>query len=162
MRSPRNTATALESLHVPVSAAAATTGPTPTRALRERVVGATAIALAASVAIQNAVVVWAGAPGYGDPIKEVLAFHAENRVAVAIAVGLEALNLPLLLLFVTGLQGLVQRRGAAGADWSRLAVAAGATLSAIFALVIATHIAVVLAADGLAEPTPAFELVWQL
>src|SRR5215210_5758916 len=25
-----------------------------------------------------------------------------------------------------------------------------------------THIAVVLAADGLAEPTPAFELVWQL
>ena len=76
--------------------------------------------------------------------------------------GLEALNLPLLLLFVTGLHGLVQRRGGAGADWSRLAVAAGATLSAIFALVIATHIAVVLAADGLAEPTPAFELVWQL
>jgi hypothetical protein len=37
-------------------------------------------------------------------------------------------------------------------------VAAGATLSAIFALVIATHIAVVLAADGLAEPNPAFEL----
>jgi hypothetical protein len=25
-----------------------------------------------------------------------------------------------------------------------------------------THIAVVLAADGLAEPTPAFEMVWQL
>ena len=48
------------------------------------------------------------------------------------------------------MQGLVQRRGAAGADWSRLAVAAGATLSAISALVIATHIAVVLAADGLA------------
>jgi hypothetical protein len=71
-------------------------------------------------------------------------------------------KLPLLLLFVTGLHGLVQRRGGAGADWSRLAVAAGATLSAIFALVIATHIAVVLAADGLAEPTPAFELVWQL
>ena len=81
---------------------------------------------------------------------------------MAVAVGLEALNLPLLLLFVTGLQGLVQRRGSAGADWSRLAVAAGATLSAVFALVMTTHIAVVLAADGLAEPTPAFELVWQL
>lgn len=134
MRSPHNPATALESLHVPVSAAAATTGPTPTRALRERVVGATAIALAASVAIQNAVVVWAGAPDYGGPIKEVLAFHAEHRVAVAIAVGLEALNLPLLLGFLTGLHGLVERRGRAGADWSRLAVAAGATLSAVFAL----------------------------
>ena len=35
----------------------------------------------------------------------------------------------LLLLFVTALHGLVQRRGGAGADWSRLAVAAGATLS---------------------------------
>jgi hypothetical protein len=81
---------------------------------------------------------------------------------VAVSVGLEAVKLPLLLLFVTGLHGLVQRRGGAGADWSRLAVAAGATLSAVFALFMTTHIAVVLAADGLAEPTPAFELVWQL
>lgn len=32
----------------------------------------------------------------------------------------------------------------------------------IYGLTIATHIAVVLAADGLAEPTPAFELIWQL
>ncbi len=162
MRSPRNTATALEALHVPVSAAATTTGPTPTRALRERVVGATAIALAASVAIQNAVVVWAGAPGYGDPIKEVLAFHAENRVAVAIAVGLEALNLPLLLGFVTGLHGLVVRRGGAGADWSRLAVAAGATLSAVLALYAVLWNGVVLSAGELAEPSPVFELAWQL
>ena len=45
-----------------------------------------------------------------------LAWHAQNRVAVAIAVGLEALNLPLLLGFVTGLHGLVGRRGGAGAD----------------------------------------------
>jgi hypothetical protein len=64
----------------------------------------------------------------------VLGFHAENRVAVAIAVGEEALNLPLLLVFLTGLHGLVGRRGGAGVDWSRLAVAAGATLSAVSAL----------------------------
>ena len=83
-------------------------------AFGERVVGAAAIALAASMAIQNAVVV--GAPAYGDPIREVLAFHAEHRVQVEIAVGLEALNLPLLLVFVTGLHGLVGRRGGAGAD----------------------------------------------
>jgi hypothetical protein len=89
----------------------------------------------------------------------VLAYFAENRVAVA--VGLEAVNLPLLLLFVTALHGLVQRRGGAGADWSRLAVAAGATLAALSALAMATQIAVVLAADGLAEPTPTFELIWQ-
>lgn len=140
-----------------MSAAAATTGTTP---LRERVVGATAIALAASVVIQNAVVV--GAPAFGAPIEEVLAFHAENRVAVAIAVGLEALNLPLLLGFVTGLHGLVGRRGGAGADWSRLAVAAGATLSAVFALSAVLWIGVVLSAGELAEPSPAFELTWQL
>ncbi|MFD0599429.1 hypothetical protein ACFQZ4_49805 [Catellatospora coxensis] len=162
MRSPHNPATALESLHVPMSAAAATTRPTPTRALRERVVGATAITLAASVAIQNAVVVWAGAPDYGDPIKEVLAFHAEHRVAVTIAVGLEALNLPLLLGFLTGLHGLVARRGRAGADWSRLAVAAGATLSAVFALYAVLWNGVVLSAGELAEPSPEFELTWQL
>ena len=77
-----------------------------------------------------------GVPGperttYGAPIEEVLAYHADNRGPVAIAVGQEALNLPLLLLFVTGLHGLVERRGAAGADWSRLAVAAGATFSAV-------------------------------
>ena len=145
-----------------MSAAATTTETIPTRWIPERVVGATALALAVSVAIQNAVIVWAGAPEYGDPITEVLAFHAEHRTAVAIAVGLEALNLPLLLGFVTGLHGLVRRRGGAGADWSRLAVAAGAALSAIFALYAVLWNGVVLAAGGLAEPTAEFELVWQL
>ncbi len=129
-------------------------------AFGERVVGAAAIALAASMAIQNAVVV--GAPAYGDPIREVLAFHAEHRVQVEIAVGLEALNLPLLLVFVTGLHGLVGRRGGAGADWSRLAVAAGATLAAVFALYAVLWDGVVLSAGGLAEPNPLFKLVWQL
>jgi hypothetical protein len=127
-----------------------------------RIVGGAGVALAASVAVQNAVFVGTGAPAFGDPLGEVLTYHAENRGAVGVAVGLEAVILPLLLLFVTGLHGLVQRRGGAGADWSRLSVAAGATLSAVSALVITTHIAVVLAADGLAEPTPAFELAWQL
>ncbi|GAA3290569.1 hypothetical protein GCM10020218_061470 [Dactylosporangium vinaceum] len=125
-----------------------------------RIVGGVAVAYAASVIVQNAMFVGTGSPGYGDPLGDVLAYHAANRAAVAVAVGLEALNLPLLLLFVTGLHGLVRRRGAA--DWSRLAVAAAATFSAVSALVIATHIAVVLAADGKAEPTPAFELIWQL
>jgi len=128
-----------------------------------RIVGAAAVALAASVVLQNAVFfVGPEAPTYATPLGEVLAYHAENRGVVAVSVGLEAVILPLLLLFVTGLHGLVQRRGGAGADWSRLAVAAGATLAAVLALVMATHIAVVLAADGLAEPTPAFQLAWQL
>lgn len=138
-----------------------------------RIVGGAGVAYVASVVVQNSMffggvaqILGLGdgteAPTYGDPLGAVLAYHAANRDAVAVAAGLEALNLPLLLLFVTGLHGLVQHRGGAGALWSRLAVAAGATLSAISALVVATHIAVVLAADGLAEPTPAFELVWQL
>ncbi len=138
-----------------------------------RIVGATGLALAASVILQNAMfegsvarLLGLGdgtkAPTYGDPLGVVLAYHAANRGAVAAAAGLEAVNMILLLLFVTALHGLVQRRGGAGSDWSRLAVAAGATLSALFALVIATHIAVVLAADGLAEPTPVFELIWRL
>jgi hypothetical protein len=132
----------------------------PAGAATMRVVGVTAIALAASMVIQNAVLV--GAPAFGDPIEEVLAFHAQNRVRVAIAVGQEALHLPLLLGFVTGLHGLVGRRGGAGADWSRLAVAAGATLSAVSALSTVLWIGVVLSAGELAEPSPVFELVWQL
>src|SRR5919202_4536091 len=98
-----------------------------------RIVGAAAVALAASVVVQNAVFfVGTEAPTYAAPLGEVLAYHAENRGVVAVSVGLEAVKLPLLLLFVTGLHGLVQRRGGAGADWSRLAVAAGATISAGF------------------------------
>ena len=50
----------------------------------------------------------------------------------------------------------------AGADWSRLAVAAGATLSAVFALYAVLWNGVVLSAGELAEPSPAFQLVWQL
>ncbi|MGL5809460.1 MAG: hypothetical protein ACRCYQ_05915, partial [Nocardioides sp.] len=152
MNSSRNAAP--ESPHVPVSIGA--------RALRERVVGATAIALAVSLVLQNAMLAWVGAPGYGDPIDKVLAFHAENRLAVAVAVGSEALNLPLLLGFLAGLHGLVGRRGGAGADWSRLAVAAGATLSAIFACYVVLWNGVVLSAGKLAEPSPVFELVWQM
>lgn len=162
MRSRRNNATAHGSLQAPVRAAAATTGPLATRARSERLVGATAIALAASVIVQNVVVVWAGAPGYGDPINDVFAFHAEHRGTVAIAVGLEALNLPLLLGFVTGLHGIVRRRGGTGADWSRLAVAAGATLAAIFAFYAVLWNGVVLSAGEITEPSPEFELTWQI
>ena len=162
MRSQRKTATTLESRDVPVSAAAATTSPTPPRALRERVVGATAIASAAAVLIDNVVVGWVNSPTYAAPMKEVLAFHAENRAAVAIAVGLEALTLPLLLLFVTGLHGLVGRRGGAGADWSRLAVAAGATFSAVMAFYAVLWDGVVLSAGELTEPSPVFQLAWQM
>ena len=146
MRSPKNTAT------------------TPARSgfVRGRLVGAAAIALAASVAIQNAMFVGVDAPAYGDPIEEVLAWHAQNRVVVAIAVGQEALHLPLLLLFVTGLHGLVGRRGGAGADWSRLAVAAGATFSAVMAFYAVLWDGVVLSAGELTEPSPVLELAWQM
>jgi hypothetical protein len=126
-----------------------------------RVVGAAAIALAASLVIENAVVL-AASPTYGAPIKEVLAFHAEHRGSVAIAVGLEVLNLPLLLGFLTGLHGLVGRRGGAGVDWSRLAVAAGATFSAVFAFYAVLWDGVVLSAGKLAEPSPVFELAWHM
>ena len=127
-----------------------------------RVVGATAIALAASMAIQDAVFVVTGPPAYGDPIEEVLTWHAQNRVVVAIAVGQEALHLPLLLGFVTGLHGLVGRRGGAGADWSRLAVAAGATFSAVMAFYAVLWDGVVLSAGELTEPSPVLELAWQM
>jgi hypothetical protein len=135
---------------------------TGNRVSTTRIVGVIAVAYATSMIVQNAVFAVTGAPDYSDPLGVVLTYHAENQGALAVTSGLEAMNMILLLLFVTALHGLVQRRGGAGADWSRLAVAAGATLSALFALTIATHIAVVLAAHGLSEPTPAFELMWQL
>ena len=40
-----------------------------------KIVALTAIALAASLLVQNAVLVGVGAPGYGDPIEDVLAFQ---------------------------------------------------------------------------------------
>ena len=162
MRSQRKTATTLESRHVPVSAAAATTSPTPPRALRERVVGATAIASAAAVLIDNVVVGWVNSPTYAAPMKEVLAFHANHPAAVATAVGLEALNVPLLLLFLTGLHGLVGRRGGAGAHWSRLAMAAGASFSAVTAFYAVLWDGVVLAAGELTEPSPVLQLAWHM
>jgi len=143
-----------------MSAVAAVATTSSTGALRARLVGVSAIALGASMAVQNLVVV--GAPAYGDPVEQVLAFHAQHRVLVEIAVGLEALNVPLLLGFVTGLHGLVGRRGGAGADWSRFAVAAGAAASAVFALYAVLWDGVVLSASGHAESSPMFELVWQL
>ena len=139
-----------------------TATPSPTHLRPQRVVGATAIALAASLVIQNVMLGGAGAPDYGAPIADVLAFHAKNRGAVAVAVGLEALNLPLLLGFLAGLHGLVRRRSEAGATWSRLALAAGATLSAAWAIYAVAWIGVVLAAGQGAESTPTVQLAWHL
>ncbi len=124
-----------------------------------RLVGAAAIAFVVLVVMENGLFAVTGALTYSAPIEDVLAYYAANRDAVAIVSGLVALYLPLLLVFVTGLHGLVERRGGAGADWSRLAVAAGATLAAIFVLVNVLQIGLALSADGLAEPTSAFELV---
>ena len=127
-----------------------------------RIVGMIAIAYAASMIVQNALFAFPPAPKYSDPLDVVLTYHAQNQSVLAVTSGLEAANMVLVLLFVTALHELVQHRGGVGADWSRLAVASGATLAALSALTIATHIAVILAAHGLAEPTPAFELMWQL
>jgi len=127
-----------------------------------RIVGGVAVALAVSGFVQNVLFGGTGAPAYSDPLGVVLTYHAENRGAFAIISGLETVNMVLLLVFVTALHGLVQRRGGAGADWSRLALAAGAVCSTLFALFIATQIAVVVAASSLAEPNPAFALMWQL
>src|SRR6478609_7382845 len=80
------------------------------RFVRGRLVGAAAIAFAVSVAIENAVLAGTGARAFGDPIEEVLAYYAANRVSVAIASSAIALSMPLLLMFVTGLHGLVERR----------------------------------------------------
>jgi hypothetical protein len=65
-------------------------------------------------------------------------------------------------LFLTGLHGLVGRRGGAGADWSRLAVAAGATLSAVTAFYAVLWDGVVLSAGQLTEPSPVLELAWRM
>src|SRR4029450_5585935 len=102
MRSPHESDKAAESQqHVPASAAVATRGPIPTPAFGERVVGAAAIALAASLVIQNAVLVWVTPPGYGTPTEKWPAGPAVPRGLVAFGVGSEALTLPLLLVFVT-------------------------------------------------------------
>src|SRR5918911_4062227 len=127
-----------------------------------RIVGATAIAVAALVLIDNVLVGWLDSPTYGAPLKEVLAFHADHPGAVAIAVGLEALNVPLLLLFLTGLHGLLGHRGGTGTFWSRLAIAAGASLAAVTAFYAVLWDGVVLAARDLTEPSPVLELAWHM
>jgi hypothetical protein len=127
----------------------------------ERAVGATAIALVVSVVIQN-VVLGPGAPAYSDPMTQVLTFHSQHRGLVTLAVGLEALNVPLLLGFVTGLHGLVTRRGRSGLGGSRLAVAAAATASSAFVLYAVLWMGVVLSARDLTAPTDTLEVIWRM
>jgi len=138
------------------------TTPARDQFLRGRLVGAAAIVFALLVLTENVLFTVVGAPGYDSPIEDVLAYYAANGPAVGIVAALVALYLPLLLVFVTGLHGLVERRGGAGADWSRLAIAAGAAVSAIFVLVNVLQIGLALSARGLAESTFAFELIWQI
>ncbi|MBT9256954.1 hypothetical protein KMZ32_12525 [Phycicoccus sp. MAQZ13P-2] len=92
---------------------------------------------------------------------EVVAYYAAQRGPVAVATGVVALYLPLLLLLVTGLHGLVERRGGAGAFWSRLAVATGASAVAVLVLVNVLQVGLALSADASFGPSPAAELVWR-
>jgi hypothetical protein len=128
---------------------------------KKQTVGFLSLAYAISLFTQNILFGISGSPGYNDPIDKVLTYHAENQGALSITSGLEAVNMVLLLFFITALIGLVKRRGDQGEDWTRLAIAAGSTLSALFALTIATHIAVILAASRLTESNIAFEIMWQ-
>ena len=66
-----------------------------------RIVGVVALAYAASMIVQNVVFAVTGAPDYSDPLGVVLTYHAENQGALAVTSGLEAVNMLLLLLFVT-------------------------------------------------------------
>lgn len=127
-----------------------------------RAVGAMAITLAVSMVLQNVMFGVTEPPGYGDPIEDVFDWHAQNRVVVAIAVAQEGLHISLLLGFLAGLSGIVEGRAGAGAVWARLALAAGATLSAIYALYSVSWIGTVLAVGDLTAPSPTFELTWQL
>ncbi|QKE85921.1 hypothetical protein HL663_04955 [Arthrobacter sp. NEB 688] len=129
---------------------------------RARLVGAGAIAVAVGVVAENVVLAAAGAPGYDTPMDEVARYFAAQRGAVGVAAGLVAVYLPLLLLLVTGLHGIVERRGGAGAAWSRLAVAAGAAASAGFVLANVLQVGLAISADGLTRSSPAFELVWHV
>lgn len=137
---------------------------TPTRSwsVRDRLVGAAAIAFAVLWVTENVLFAMTGSVPYDAPIEDVLAYYNDNRDTVAIISGVVALYLPLLLLFLVGIHSLTVQRGRAGADWSQLAVAAGAALSAIFVFFNVTQIGLVLSARELTEPTPAFELVWQI
>ncbi|MEO8263357.1 MAG: hypothetical protein ABI566_12390 [Pseudolysinimonas sp.] len=129
---------------------------------RGRLVGAAAIAFAVLVLTENVLFTVTGSPGYDSPIEDVLAYYAANHTVVAIVAGMVALYLPLLLLFVTGLHGLVERRGGAGADWSRLAIAAGVAVSAIFVVVNVLLIGFALSANTFVESTSAYEIVWRI
>jgi hypothetical protein len=139
-----------------------TTPPDRDQLVSRRRVGAAALAFAVLVLAENVMFTVVGAPGYDSPIDDVLVYYTSNPAAIGIAAGLVALYLPLLLLFVTGLHGIVERRRREAADWSRLAVAAGAATSAIFVLVNVLQIGLALSASGLAESTVAFEIIWQI
>ncbi len=62
--------------------------------------------------------------------------------------------MPLLLLFLIGLHGLVARRRAAGAHWSRLAMAAGTCYAAVTGCYAVLGDGVVVSARGITQPTP--------
>ena len=122
-------------------------------------IGFIAIAYVISMIVQN--LLFSNAPSYSDPIGALLTFHAENQSILRLIMSLETTNMVLLLLFLTKLHGLVKRRSGLGEDWSRLAMIAGSTLSALFALLIASHISVIVAANNITEPNFAFEMMWQ-
>ena len=124
-----------------------------------RVVGATAIALAASMAIQNAC--WLdrtsrlrGPDRGGAHLARGEPVHGRDRGRPGGAAPAAAAR------FVTGLHGLVGRRGWRGRVAPR--GGRGRDSSAVFALYAVLWIGVVLSAGDLAEPSPAFELAWQL
>lgn len=138
------------------------TAPSRRRFIRSRLVGLAAIVFAVLWVTENVLFMVTGGMSYDAPIGDVLAYYAGGRNAITVISGLVALYLPTLLVCVAGLHSLVERRRRGGTEWSLLAVVSGAALSAVLVHFNITQIGLTLSAPGLAEPTSAFELMWQV
>ena len=118
----------------------------------------TKLAFAAIVIIQNAMLAAGSPPANDAPINEITQYYVDNSESLTIAVGLVAINMPLLLVFATGIYGHIRSAG----HWARLGVGGVFVMAPIFAITTALQASLVFTAGERADQEGLIQLLWTL
>ena len=125
----------------------------------EKAAGIAGLLFAAGVATQNGALLQ-GMPLPGAPTEAVLSFYVSHAWPATIATGWVAINVPLLLVFGSGIAERLGRR-AAGSLWSRVGFGGIVLLAAAFSVTTLLQ-AVLLARADVLHRAGMLGLVWDL